>query len=149
MNKKHKIEKLSLHIYPEDNYFKKISEVIRSISERNGLSGDVTDIIELSVIEACDNAIQHGSQEGKPVGIDILVDETGFHATVTNTGKEFEFEKKDTFDVNQDFLSYRNGGLGIPLIKKLMDDVVYERTPENMNKLTITKYFKNREKNEN
>ncbi len=39
-------------------------------------------------------------------------------------------------------MAYKNGSLGIPLIKALMDEVNFERKPDNINEITLIKYIK-------
>jgi len=104
-------------------------------------SNDEIDIIEMSLLEACHNAVQYSEKrKNKPLcELILFYDNKCIKAIVKNYGKAFKVTEKDTFSIDQDFLQYKNGGLGIPLIKSLMDSVEYLRKPDNTNELIIVK----------
>jgi len=141
LNREPKIEKYILHIYPNEDYLEKISDIIQTLSAQSGMNYEIADIVELAIVEACNNALNHGDQGDLPIDLEISIDDRAIKAIIQNTGNKINFSEKEPFNVNQNFLNYRNGGLGIPLIKKLMDDVIYDRTPDHKNKLTLIKYF--------
>lgn len=142
VNKAIDTERISMVINPEEDYLEKISNLIRSITERSELDIKIADIIEVSIAEACHNAVRHGKQGQTPVGLEVFINHDQIKAVITNAGKEISFDDTEAFDVEQNFLDYRSGGLGIPLIKKLMDSVIYERRDDNVNKLTLIKLLK-------
>jgi|GEM_PF-4806614 len=102
---------------------------------------DEIDIIEMAVLEACHNALRYGStRKNKSVcELELLYDNQSIKAIVKSYGKEFIVEGKDKFSIEQDFLQYGDGNLGIPLIKSLMDSVEYNRKPNNLNELIMIK----------
>ena len=102
---------------------------------------DEIDIIEMAILEACHNAIQYGIKRKKIslCELKLYYDNQSIKAIVRNYGKAYEVLEKDSFSIDQDFLQYKNGGLGIPLIKSLMDSVEYSRKSDNMNELIIIK----------
>ncbi len=104
-------------------------------------SNDEIDIIEMSILEACHNAVQYSEKrKNKPLcELMLFYDNQSIKAIVKNYGKPFKVVEKDSFSIDQDFLQYKNGGLGIPLIKSLMDSVEYIRKSDNMNELIIVK----------
>ena len=99
------------------------------------------DIIEMAILEASHNAIRYGSKrKNKPLcELKIIFDNQSIKAVVRNYGKVFEVFDKDSFSIDQDFLQYKKGGLGIPLIKSLMDSVEYLRKSNDINELIIVK----------
>jgi anti-sigma regulatory factor (Ser/Thr protein kinase) len=99
------------------------------------------DILELAILESCHNAIRHGvKRKNKSLcELKLYYDNNSIKAIVQNYGEMIEVSKKDSFSIDQDFLQYKNGGLGIPLIKTLMDSVEYSRKPNNVNVLQIIK----------
>ena len=106
-------------------------------------SDDEVDILEMAILEACHNAIRYGSiRKNKSLcELKLYYDNQSIKAIVRNYGEAYEVIEKDSFSVDQDFLQYKNGGLGIPLIKSLMDSVEYSRKSNNMNELIIVKYI--------
>jgi serine/threonine-protein kinase RsbW len=107
-------------------------------------TSDDLDLIEMSILEACHNAILHGrKKENRNIcELKILYDNQSIKVVVKNYGNRFDVAEKNEFSIDQDFLQYKNGGLGIPLIKALMDSVEYERKSNDLNELTIIKKLK-------
>ena len=99
------------------------------------------DILEMAILEATHNAIRYGSKRKKKslCELKLYYDNQSVKAIVKNYGKAYDVVEKDSFSIEQDFLQYKNGGLGIPLIKSLMDSVEYLRKSNNMNELIIIK----------
>jgi serine/threonine-protein kinase RsbW len=98
---------------------------------------DIEDL-KLAVAEACTNCIQHatGSESVSiecrifPDKIVVTVEDTGKGATASNLApKRLGGEPKV-------------GGLGVFLIRSLMDDVEYELSPDSGTKLTMTKFLR-------
>lgn len=104
-------------------------------------NSDELDLLEMSILEACHNAILHGKKEKNKYlcELKLIFDNQSIKAIVKNYGKAFEVFEKEEFSIDQDFLQYKNGGLGIPLIKSMMDSVEYERKSDELNQLTIVK----------
>ena len=105
------------------------------------------DILEMSILEACHNAVLHGKKKKNKnlCELKLVFDNQSIKAIVKNYGKAFEVSEKNEFSIEQDFLQYKNGGLGIPLIKSLMDSVEYERKSNELNELTIIKRVKKKQ----
>lgn len=105
------------------------------------------DILEMVILEACHNAVLYGTKiKNKSLcELELIFDNQSIKAIVKNYGKAYEVLEKDSFSIDQDFLQYKNGGLGIPLIKSLMDSVEYSRKSNNMNELIIVKKINNKQ----
>lgn len=111
-------------------------ELIHFVALQCGAIKSVADVIAAAVGEACQNAVQHGS-EGY-FTLELHLKHEILTAVIVNKGDAVNFDSVQTFNVGQDFLQYSEGGLGIPLMKKLMDDVQYERRG-NQNVFTLVK----------
>jgi len=85
------------------------------------------DILELAILESCHNAIRYGvKRKNKSIcELKLYYDNNSIKAVVRNYGDIVEVSKIDSFSLDQDYLQYKDGGLGIPLIKTLMDSVEY------------------------
>ena len=116
---------------------------VHSICRRHGLGDVEADLVETAVAEACHNALRHGSEEKKPPHcyLEISFDEKAVKAVLIDWGEAYDFDGIEPFSIDQDFMVYEKGGLGIPLMKALMDEVRYERQSDNTNKLTLIKYL--------
>jgi serine/threonine-protein kinase RsbW len=97
----------------------------------------------LSVDEACTNVIEHAyayKTDGQITVACILTDEK-FAVTIEDNGAPFDPTTIPEPDVNQGLEGRRAGGLGIYFMKKLIDEVKYNRV-DDKNLLTLTMNIK-------
>ena len=130
--------KISLNSFDDLEH---VREAVINFCRHYCKSDDEIDILEMSILEACHNAIRYGSKRKNKslCELKLFYDNQSIKVIVRNYGKAFKVMEKDSFSIEQDFLQYKNGGLGIPLIKSLMDSVEYLRKSDNMNELIIVK----------
>ncbi len=97
--------------------------------------------LELAVDEACANVIEHayGHDISKEVIVRAVFDETELRISVIDTGRGFDPTKIDQLPLDKLIHERKSGGLGIRLIKSLMDEVSYEIVPGLKNELHMTK----------
>jgi len=97
--------------------------------------------LELAVDEACANVIEHayGHDITKEVVVRAKFDEETLQISVIDEGLGFDPDKTPQDSIEQLIHDRKSGGLGIRLIKKLMDEVSYEIVPGQKNELHMTK----------
>ncbi len=96
--------------------------------------------VQLATDEAASNVIEH-AYEGKPLGkFEVGCDFRGERLIITllDHGKTFDPSKVEEPDLTADLSERKIGGLGIYLMRKLMDEVRYEKTKTG-NLLTLVK----------
>ncbi|TYP93396.1 serine/threonine-protein kinase RsbW [Fodinibius salinus] len=83
--------------------------------------------IRLAVDEAYTNIIKHAyhSDNHKTVDIEIGYDDCEFWISLIDTGNAFDPSNYSKPDVRQKIRQKKRGGVGVYLIKKLMDNVEY------------------------
>ncbi|MBC5805283.1 MAG: ATP-binding protein [Candidatus Eremiobacter antarcticus] len=96
---------------------------------------DIEDL-KLAVAEACTNCIQHASQS-EAVRIRFQIDSDKVVVTVQDTGLGFSGAEVAPKQLGE----AKESGLGVFLIRSLMDNVEYELNPESGTKLTMTKHL--------
>ena len=113
-------------------------------ANHSGLSHDVVFAFKLATEELCTNIIQYGYEGVEPGLISIFfdVEEEVARLTIRDNGKYFSPEQAEIPDVEADLADRKIGGLGIYLVKELMDRVTYQRTEENVNQLVLEKELK-------
>jgi len=127
-------------------------EVIRNfvsgVAKKVGFGEEDVNKIELAVDEACTNVIEHAYQEDESQDIDIAIkiDYQKFTVVVTDRGKSFKMEEVELPDMKAYLAELRVGGLGIYLMKQLMDEVDYQSRPDGKNEVRMVKYFLKKEK---
>ncbi|MBE0645603.1 MAG: ATP-binding protein, partial [Bacteroidetes bacterium] len=93
--------------------------------------GDVGKI-ELAIDEACTNIIKHAYRYNPDGVIEIRLsmqlgpnDAKKFVVEILDSGISFDSSKYTAPDMTEYFRKLRHGGLGIVLMKKLMDEIEY------------------------
>ena len=113
-----------------------------SINARDaGIPEAIVENIILSVDEACTNIIKHAyksSPEGEII-IKIDYDEEKFTVTIIDYGKSFDPDRVPLPDLQKYYREHRVGGLGMYLMKSLMDDVKYSSVPGKYNQVLLSK----------
>lgn len=120
-----------------------IRNFVSSIARKVGFNKDDINKIELAIDEACTNVIQHAYKRKKDQHIDIAVklDYQKFLILITDKGKGFNFNNVDMPDMDKYLAELRVGGLGIYLMKTLMDEVEYKSKSDGENQVRMVKYF--------
>jgi len=119
-------------------------ELVHFVSTQHGLDIITADLVEVAIGEACDNALRHGKSIGKNQSyfdLELSINDIKISAVIIDSGEPFDFDQIEPFNINQDFMAYKNGGLGIPLIKAIMDEVHYVRKSDNTNELILIKHL--------
>ena len=106
------------------------------------LNPDCEDSLNLAIEEAVTNVIMYAYPEGTDgiVNLDAAVSEKGVTFTITDTGKAFDPTAKAEVDISAGVDERPIGGLGIHLVRKIMDSVRYERIA-GKNILYLTKNY--------
>jgi serine/threonine-protein kinase RsbW len=130
-----------------DSNLKNVSLVGTSINKLCSLlyltKGECADI-ELCVVEAVNNAVKHAyeNQGGNDVEIVFTIESDRLLIDILDSGKGMEMEKiqEPVFDVD-DVESIPESGMGIHIIRSIMDEVSYIREHGKKNRLTMTRYL--------
>ena len=93
--------------------------------------------IILAVDEACSNKIKHGYKNDYNQKIDLFikVETKSVTISIIDNGSKFDINSIKPRDVDD----IKPGGLGIHIIKKVMDSVEYSKTSQGFNKITMVK----------
>ncbi len=118
-----------------------IRDFVTSVGKQARMNDEDISNLELAVDEACANVIEHayGHDISKEVVIKAIFDEEEVQISVIDTGHGFDPSKIESKTLEQLVSQRRSGGLGIRLIKSLMDEVKYEIVPGQKNELHMKK----------
>ena len=133
-----------LKIPSETDNLEIIREFVGKVASKVGFSEDELNKIELAVDEACANVIKHAyarEQKNKPIDIAVQIDFQKLTILVTDRGKGLDKSKLKLPDMREYLAEMRVGGLGIYLMKTLMDEVDFEIKPGEKNQVKMVKYF--------
>ena len=118
-----------------------IREFVTRIGSQAGLDDAEVAQLELAVDEACANVIEHayGEDTTKQVTIRAIFDEESLRIHVIDTGRGFIPADVQQQNVKELIAKGRTGGLGMRLIRTLMDEVHYDIEPGQKNELRMVK----------
>ncbi len=104
---------------------------------------DAVEACKLAADEACTNIIKHAyeGQPGHQVDIVIAVDPHRLVVRICDDGKSFDDAHYSEPDVAILTKQGQSGGLGVHIIRRLMDQVEY-RTRDGRNEICLVKYRK-------
>jgi serine/threonine-protein kinase RsbW len=118
-----------------------IRDFISSNALEAGISTEAVDNIMLAVDEACTNIIKHAYKsypEGEII-IKIKYDNKKFTILIIDYGKTFDPTSVPKPDLKKYYHEHKVGGLGIYLMRTLMDDVEYTTVPGKYNQVLLSK----------
>ena len=140
---KAKIQKYNLKIPSITENLQMIREFVLKIAAKTGFNEETQEQIALAVDEACTNVIKHAHHHDarRLMDIQIQTDINKMKIIITDKGRGFDITKLKDPDVEKYIKESRHGGLGIYLIKTLMDEVDYEFKPGVKNQVQLTKYL--------
>lgn len=121
-----------------------IRDFIGTSASELKLPNEIVENIILAVDEACTNIIKHAYKYSPDGDITITIKPTSskFIVSIIDNGISFEPETIPEPDLQKYYRQRRVGGLGIYLMKTLMDEVKYVSKPGKYNEVLLSKNFK-------
>lgn len=119
--------------------FPQLLEAIEAWLEERGVPPGPSAQLMIAFDEIVSNVLNHGGDEHAPVvDVSLKLDEHGVLAEVSDDGTAFDPLTTPAPDTTLSVEDRDIGGLGIHLVRELMDDVSYTRE-ENRNRLRFSK----------
>ena len=122
-------------------YLDEIREFVGEQARQVGFSDKEIYAIQLAADEASTNIIEHayaGVENGK-IEIECTIDDGELKIVMCDRGKPFNPSSVPEPNVKADLSDRQIGGLGMYLMRKLMDEVSYETSADMGNILTMVK----------
>ncbi|MEN8241478.1 MAG: ATP-binding protein [Chloroflexota bacterium] len=118
-----------------------IRTFVAQAAQKASLTEKAVYAVQLAVDEACTNIIDYAYGGETNQQIEITCEITTEHLTITlgDKGHPFDLDSIEPPDLNSPLAERDAGGLGIHLIRKLMDEINYQSTQGVGNRLTLTK----------
>jgi serine/threonine-protein kinase RsbW len=136
-----KIKEKELVVKSRTNNLSEIRDFIYAAASEAGIIPEVIENIILAVDEACTNIIKHAYKsfpEGE-ITIKIKYTDKKFTIVIIDHGAPFKPETIPDPDLQKYYLQHRIGGLGMYLMKSLMDEVKYISVPGKYNQVMLSK----------
>jgi serine/threonine-protein kinase RsbW len=143
-----KIKEFKLRIPSQTDNLELIRYFVGRVAEKVGFDDEDVGKIELACDEACTNVIKHAysldRKNDQSLDIAIKLDYQKLTLVVTDHGKGFNPNSIKMPNMKEYLAELKVGGLGIYLMKTLMDEVDYEIKPGVRNQVRMVKYFINK-----
>ena len=119
-----------------------LPKFVEAVAKEAQLDHEATFNLNLALEEAVSNVIMYAYPEGTDgvADIEAIVDGKRVSFVITDSGKPFDPTAKEDVDISAKMDERPIGGLGIHLVRTIMDTVNYERKGEN-NILIMTKNY--------
>ena len=107
-----------------------VHALIEGLGRQYELDEELTGALQIAVIEAGTNAVQHGNMfaDDKVVKFEVTVDPGNVHVRVDDLGRGFDPSRVLNPTEGEQLLSPH--GRGLFLMRQLMDEVKFETGPE-------------------
>ncbi len=121
-------------------YLDEIRDLVAQTAREGGFTEKAVYSLQLAADEAASNIIEHAYAGVSDAYFDITCDMRGDSIVITmrDTGISFDMSKVKQPNIKADLSERQIGGLGVYLMRKLMDKVSYESNSTG-NMLTMTK----------
>jgi serine/threonine-protein kinase RsbW len=122
-------------------FLDQIREFVAQVAREGGFNEKEIYSLQLAADEAATNIIEHAYEGVEDADFEVgcdMEDET-FVITMRDNGKPFNPSNVRLPNLKADLSERKIGGLGVYLMRKLMDDVHYISNPRTGNLLTMTK----------
>jgi serine/threonine-protein kinase RsbW len=121
-----------------------VRELVSVAVQQGGFPTNQLNRLQIAVDEAITNIIEHG-YEGKPYGaahiqITVSVTPDEFRVTIVDQGSSFDPGESKDIDIQKHVAMGHSGGLGVFLMRKIMDVVDYHYETGRRNRLLLVKY---------
>ena len=135
--------KLTILSNPAD--LAKVRKAVETGAQRAGFNRKQCHAVALAVDEALANVIKHayGGAQDKRIDIDIeelnaQADSQGLMISIRDFGKTVDVSKIK----GRELTDIRPGGLGVHIMREVMDEVVFESPPTGGTRLRMIKYHR-------
>ena len=132
--------KRSLTIKNEEQELLRVNEFIENVGEELGLDLKTMMKLQLVMEEMVTNVILYAYPQGTSSDITLTAESDGKELTfvLSDSGKPFDPTAREEADIETNPMDREQGGMGILIVKNIMNEVSYQRLGDT-NQLTMKK----------
>ena len=134
------IMKRELTIKNEEQELARVAEFMESVCDELALDMHQAMKLQLVIEEMMTNVIFYAYPEGTRADITLTAESDGKELTfvLSDSGKPFDPTAKEDADIESNPMDRQQGGMGILIVKNIMNEVSYQRLGDE-NRLTMKK----------
>jgi serine/threonine-protein kinase RsbW len=137
------VKKQQITIESRTDRLIEVRDFVSTAAREFGFTDEEVSKIALAVDEACTNIIKHAYHfdPRKDIVVRVSGSDGAFVIAIRDRGDVFNPGAIETPDLKEYMTHYRRGGLGVYLMRSLMDKVEYDIHPGMMNEVRLTKFL--------
>ena len=131
-----------MKILSQTDKLKSVRDFVSDAARTFGFDEESVNKISIAVDEACTNIIKHSYEFAQNRDIEIAIETADgkFEIVVSHDGKSFNPDEIKPPDMREYLSHYRHGGLGMHLMRSLMDHVEYKLARGKRSEVHLIKY---------
>jgi len=135
------VKKEEITIPAQMSYLIQVRDFVEHIGKRHKFDDKIVNSFKLVIDEACTNIVRHGYRDIKngEITIKAVIRRLSLTIIIVDQGQSYDPRQANTPDLAKYVDIGKRGGLGILMMRKLMDDLHYSVT-ERGNEFRLTKY---------
>lgn len=133
---------LELRFPSENRYLNMLHQLTKHLAVATGFEATEADKIALAVDEAATNVIQHayGGEPGHEIEVHFDPEGDSLDIVILHGGKALTSVPVPEFDLDQLVAERRTGGLGLTIMRQMMDKVEHGRAGTGKNMCVMVRY---------
>lgn len=109
------------------NALGQVFAALENFADANRLSEDVRSSVNLAIEELFVNCVKHATQSDQEITIELKIESGAMLISLTDHDVErFDITATDDGEVRKPIARRRAGGMGLHLVKSVMDDLTYD-----------------------
>jgi serine/threonine-protein kinase RsbW len=120
-----------------------VRDLVRNGVEKSGFPPQYQNRLQIAVDEAVTNIIEHGYAKcavgEATIELNLNVDKDCFRMVIEDHGTSFAPENLGEVDIDKHVKAGKSGGLGVFLMRKIMDVIEYHAEKGKKNRLVLVK----------
>ncbi len=119
----------SLHFTSDVTVIDAVRDFVRDHAAASGFGDESVYSLQLAIVEAVTNVIVHAyeGEMGHPIWLEVEADASGMTFVLRDQGRGFDMKAHPDPDLKRHMAEHIRGGLGVYLMRKLMDELELRR----------------------
>ena len=119
---------LSVSIRNKHSEIQKIWEEFESFAKENQMANDIRRNTQIALDEIISNTIEYGYEKysDDKIKVNFLIDQTNLVIEIIDNAKHYNILERDDPDISKSIEEKPIGGLGVHLVKSLMNEKKYD-----------------------
>ncbi|MGH9390317.1 MAG: ATP-binding protein [Vicinamibacteria bacterium] len=133
---------MELRFPSENRYLHMVHQLTKNLAESTGFETVEAEQIALAVDEAATNVIQHayGGEPGHEIEVHFDPEGESLDIVIFHEGEALESVPVPEFDLDKLVAEKRSGGLGLTIMRQMMDKVEHSRAGTGKNMCVMVRY---------